>query len=90
MFMNEQTDWIPRSYPSGADRPDGRVWRLRGRCVRLHDLYLHHTDFDRRLGMSNTEAGVIATGSLLSSAVGGWAAGVLADRYGRVRIYKLQ
>jgi MFS family permease len=34
--------------------------------------------------MTNTQASFIATGSLLSSAVGGWAAGVLADRYGRV------
>jgi MFS family permease len=40
-------------------------------------------------GMSKTEAGFIATGALLCSAVGGWAAGVLADRYGRVRILQL-
>jgi MFS family permease len=39
--------------------------------------------------MSNAEAGWIATASLLSSAVGGWAAGILADRYGRVRILQL-
>jgi MFS family permease len=39
--------------------------------------------------MSNVEAGWIATASLVSSAVGGWAAGVLADRYGRVRILQL-
>jgi MFS family permease len=39
--------------------------------------------------MSNAEAGWIATASLLSSAVGGWGAGVLADRYGRVRILQL-
>lgn len=37
-------------------------------------------------GMSKAEAGYIATGALLTSAVGGWAAGVLADRYGRVRV----
>ncbi|ALU90501.1 MULTISPECIES: MFS transporter [Herbaspirillum] len=36
--------------------------------------------------MSKAEAGYIATGALLTSAVGGWAAGVLADRYGRVRV----
>jgi MFS family permease len=36
--------------------------------------------------MSKAQAGYIATGALISSAVGGWAAGVLADRYGRVRI----
>ena len=37
-------------------------------------------------GMSKAEAGYIATGALLTSAVGGWAAGILADRYGRVRV----
>ncbi|GKS95330.1 MFS transporter [Acidovorax sp. SUPP2825] len=36
--------------------------------------------------MSKAEAGYIATGALLTSAIGGWAAGVLADRYGRVRV----
>jgi MFS family permease len=32
---------------------------------------------------SNAEAGLIGTVTLLCSAIGGWAAGVLADRYGR-------
>ena len=40
-------------------------------------------------GMSKAEAGYIGTGALLTSAVGGWAAGVMADRYGRVRILQL-
>jgi MFS family permease len=40
-------------------------------------------------GMSKAQAGYIASGALLTSAVGGWAAGVLADRYGRVRILQL-
>jgi MFS family permease len=35
--------------------------------------------------MTKAQAGYIAMGALLTSAVGGWAAGVLADRYGRVR-----
>ena len=39
--------------------------------------------------MTNTQAGLIATGSLLSSALGGWAAGVLADRYGRVKMLQV-
>jgi MFS family permease len=39
--------------------------------------------------MSAAEAGYIATGALLTSAVGGWLAGILADRYGRVRILQL-
>jgi MFS family permease len=36
--------------------------------------------------MSKAQAGYIATGSLITSAIGGWAAGVLADRYARVRV----
>lgn len=36
--------------------------------------------------MSKAEAGLIATVTLWASALGGWAAGVLADRYGRVRV----
>ncbi len=40
-------------------------------------------------GMSKTEVGLIGTATLVSSAVGGWAAGVLADRHGRVRILQL-
>jgi MFS family permease len=35
------------------------------------------------------EAGWITTATVISSAVGGWLAGVLADRYGRVRILQL-
>ncbi|MGO1767653.1 MAG: MFS transporter, partial [Advenella sp.] len=37
-------------------------------------------------GISNAEAGILGTITLLFSAIGGWGAGILADRYGRVRI----
>ncbi len=40
-------------------------------------------------GMTKAQAGYIATGTLLTSAIGGWAAGVLADKYGRVRVLQL-
>ncbi len=40
-------------------------------------------------GLSKAEAGYIASGALITSAIGGWAAGVLADRYGRARILQL-
>lgn len=40
-------------------------------------------------GMTKVEAGYIATGALVSSAIGGWLAGILADKYGRVRILQL-
>jgi MFS family permease len=39
--------------------------------------------------MSKAEAGYIASGALITSAIGGWAAGVLADRFGRARILQL-
>src|SRR6478752_5031697 len=38
------------------------------------------------LGISEQQAGLIGTVTLLSSAVGGWVAGALADRFGRVRV----
>ena len=41
------------------------------------------------MGHDKAQAGYIASASLITSAVGGWGAGVLADRYGRVRILQL-
>ena len=40
-------------------------------------------------GMNKAEAGYIASAALLTSAVGGWGAGILADRFGRVRVLQL-
>jgi MFS family permease len=40
-------------------------------------------------GMSKAEAGYIASAALLTSAIGGWGAGVMADRFGRVRVLQL-
>ena len=40
-------------------------------------------------GMSTAQAGYIASAALVTSAIGGWGAGVLADRFGRVRILQL-
>jgi MFS family permease len=40
-------------------------------------------------GLSKTEAGLLGTVALLMSAVGGWLAGILADRMGRVRTLQL-
>ena len=40
-------------------------------------------------GMTRVQAGFIATGSLITSAIGGWAAGVLSDKYGRVRMLQV-
>jgi MFS family permease len=40
-------------------------------------------------GMSQAEAGMLGTAALLSSSVGGWLAGILADRFGRVAVLKI-
>jgi MFS family permease len=40
-------------------------------------------------GMSKGQAGLVATASLILSAVGGWGAGILADRYGRVKVLQI-
>jgi MFS family permease len=40
-------------------------------------------------GMTRSQAGFIATGALLTSAVGGWLAGVTADKWGRVRVLQM-
>ena len=37
-------------------------------------------------GMTTAQAGYLATATLMSAAVGGWACGYLADRFGRVRV----
>lgn len=41
------------------------------------------------LALTNQDVGIIATCTLLASAVGGWLAGILADRFGRVRTLQI-
>ena len=41
------------------------------------------------LAISNTQAGLLATVTLLLSAFGGWIAGMMADRIGRVRTLQI-
>ncbi len=38
------------------------------------------------LALSKSDAGMLGSVSLIGSAIGGWGAGLLADRYGRVRV----
>ncbi len=40
-------------------------------------------------GITSAEAGLIHTSTLLASALGGWIAGILSDRIGRVRTLQL-
>lgn len=41
------------------------------------------------LAMSRAQAGMLATSALILSAVGGWMAGMLADRIGRVKVLQI-
>jgi len=41
------------------------------------------------LDMTREQAGMITTWTLIASALGGWVAGMLADRYGRVRVLQV-
>lgn len=41
------------------------------------------------LGLSAEQVGLVATVSLFASAVGGWIAGMLADRFGRIRALQI-
>jgi len=41
------------------------------------------------VGVSRGEAGLIGTGTLLISSLGGWFSGTLADRFGRVRMLQI-
>ncbi len=41
------------------------------------------------LDMTHQQAGMITTWTLVASALGGWTAGILADRYGRVRVLQI-
>jgi MFS family permease len=38
------------------------------------------------LSLSKSDAGMLGSVSLIGSAIGGWAAGLLADRYGRIKV----
>lgn len=40
-------------------------------------------------GLSNAEAGSLASATLVASSIGGWGAGLLADRIGRIRTLQL-
>ena len=41
------------------------------------------------LGLTRPEAGYLATAALAGAAVGGWGAGIVADRIGRVRVLQI-
>ena len=62
-------------------------WMLDGMDVMVYSFVLPTLILAWHI--SKPQAGMLGTSTLLISAVGGWAAGVAADRYGRVKILKL-
>ncbi|GAB3624501.1 MFS transporter [Mariniluteicoccus endophyticus] len=93
--MSQSREAEPKSWFRAMDRGEKNTfwgcfagWALDAFDVQLYSLVipvLLSTAFIRDKG----EAGLIATVALLSSAVGGWLAGVLSDRIGRVRTLQL-
>jgi len=62
-------------------------WALDGMDVMIYSFVI--PSIMAAWGLSKGRAGLIGTAALLISAVGGWLAGLLADRYGRARILQL-
>jgi MFS family permease len=62
-------------------------WALDAMDVQLYSLVI--PTLIAGWGISKTQAGLLATSALLLSAVGGWIAGLLSDRIGRVRTLQI-
>jgi len=62
-------------------------WALDGMDVQLYTFLI--PTLTVLWSMSQAEAGIIASSALITSAVGGWLTGILADRYGRVRMLQV-
>jgi MFS family permease len=62
-------------------------WALDAMDVQLYSLVI--PTLIAAWGISKTQAGMLATSALLLSAVGGWIAGLLSDRIGRVRTLQI-
>src|ERR1700761_8692553 len=62
-------------------------WMLDGMDVMVYSLVLPALLAEWQI--SNGQAGLLSTVTLLLSSLGGWLAGILADRVGRVRVLKL-
>lgn len=62
-------------------------WGLDGMDVMIYSFVI--PALMEQWQLSRGQAGALSTGTLLVSAVGGWLAGILADRYGRARILQL-
>ena len=87
--MNENRWWIRQL--SGAERAAFIAtfggWMLDGMDVMVYSLVL--PTILVAFHISKGQAGLLSTATLLLSSLGGWVAGILADRFGRVQVLKL-
>lgn len=65
----------------------GMGWTLDGMDVMVYSFVL--PTLIATWNITRGQAGLLGTSALVISSVGGWAAGVLADRWGRVQVLKL-
>ncbi|MBU0791654.1 MULTISPECIES: MFS transporter [Pseudomonas] len=77
-------------YRSGTPREKKTFWACyAGWALDSYDMQMFSFLLPTLIGiwgLTKGEAGVIGTSALLSAALGGWIAGILSDRFGRVRI----
>ncbi len=62
-------------------------WALDGMDVQIYSFVM--PSLIGLWKLTNTQAGMLGTATLLLSALGGWLAGLLSDRFGRVRVLKV-
>lgn len=62
-------------------------WALDAMDVQLYSLVI--ATLTGLWAISRGDAGLLATATLLASSLGGWLVGILADRYGRVRMLQI-
>ncbi|MFJ3681351.1 MFS transporter [Pseudomonas sp. NPDC090208] len=79
-------DW----YRNGSPRERKTFWACySGWALDSYDLQMFSFLLPTLIalwGLTKAEAGMVGTAALLSAALGGWIAGILSDRYGRVRV----
>jgi len=82
--------WVAaRAERQGTADDVGLFRRLVPRCVRRPDVQLVIPTVISLWGLSRGEAGLVGTVPLLISSLGGWFAGTLADKFGRVKMLQI-